>query len=545
MQEACLNLNVTAEILKPFWARLVLWSIVAGALVLAWLNRFIQDDAFISFRYALNLVNGHGLVWNPGERTEGYTNFLWTLFMAVPHFLGIGVVQFAMCLGMAFFLGTLLLTYRTALEISNSQATALLTLALLSTNYTFIAYATGGLETQMQTCLLMGCLFFAVMGTREKASGGMLAGYSVLAGLSILTRLDSAVYLIPITLLLFWSILRRGSRSEQISRLMLLCLPAVLLVLPWFLWKISYYGDIVPNTFYAKFNSQTSMIRGAQYLFSFYAAYWLLPFVILLPFSLRFILERSPRHILPITVAILLWCSYVVFVGGDFMEFRILVPIIPLLMMLIAWLIVEFVRQMEIRYALVLLVIAGSVYHAVTFEMNNRIGYESISFLEKHLTPEGGNWINMGRALAKEFNAGSEVTVATGASGAIPYYSGLRAVDLYGLTDEHIAKYGVPWTSVPGHQRRAELTYLVSRDVNLVIGGMRRTPGNESRVHSYEEMRGWHAVIHSPRDIPPDSCLIEIPTPDGRTFFAWYIVKNPTIDKAIETGKWLVHPVAP
>ncbi|AFM24767.1 glycosyltransferase family 39 protein [Desulfomonile tiedjei] len=539
-----MNLSTPAEIPKPFWPRLAFWFIVAGALVLAWMNRFIQDDAFISFRYALNLVKGHGLVWNPGERIEGYTNFLWTLFMAIPHFMGTDVVQFATWLGMAFFLGTLLLTYRTALEISNSQATALLTLVLLSTNYTFSAYATGGLETQMQTCLLMGCVLLAMVGTRKKAGGGMLAGYSVLAGLSILTRLDSAVYLIPVTLMLFRSISGRGSRSEQISRIVLLCLPAVLLVLPWFLWKLSYYGDIVPNTFYAKFNTQTSMVRGAQYLFSFYAAYWLLPFVILLPFSLRFILERSPRHILPITVVILLWSGYVVFVGGDFMEFRILVPIIPLLMMFIAWLIVEFVRQMEIRYALVLLVITGSAYHAITFEMNGKIGYESISFLEKHLTPDGGNWIDMGRALAKEFNADSDVAIATGASGAIPYYSGLRAVDLYGLTDEHIAKYGVPWTSVPGHQKRAELTYLVSRDVNLVIGGMRRTPGNESRVHSYQEMRGWHAIIHSPRDIPPDSCLIEIPTSDGRTFFAWYVVKNPTIDKAIETKKWLVHPVA-
>ncbi len=44
--------------------------------VLAWSNRFIQDDAFISFRYAENLVQGKGLVYNEGERVEGYTNFL-------------------------------------------------------------------------------------------------------------------------------------------------------------------------------------------------------------------------------------------------------------------------------------------------------------------------------------------------------------------------------------------------------------------------------------------------------------------------------------
>ena len=45
---------------------------------LAWL----ADDSFISFRYAKNLVDGLGLVYNAGEYVEGYTNLLWTLMMA-------------------------------------------------------------------------------------------------------------------------------------------------------------------------------------------------------------------------------------------------------------------------------------------------------------------------------------------------------------------------------------------------------------------------------------------------------------------------------
>src|SRR3954470_13240280 len=57
----------------------VLASIAAAwgvyhAYELAWLS----DDAFISFRYARNWVTGKGLVYNAGERVEGYTNFLWT-----------------------------------------------------------------------------------------------------------------------------------------------------------------------------------------------------------------------------------------------------------------------------------------------------------------------------------------------------------------------------------------------------------------------------------------------------------------------------------
>src|SRR3989442_4318999 len=43
---------------------------------------FLGDDCFISFRYARHLAAGQGLVWNPGERVEGYTNFLWVILMA-------------------------------------------------------------------------------------------------------------------------------------------------------------------------------------------------------------------------------------------------------------------------------------------------------------------------------------------------------------------------------------------------------------------------------------------------------------------------------
>ena len=44
---------------------------------------YVVDDAFISFRYAQNFLQGHGLVYNPGERVEGYTNFLWVLLVAL------------------------------------------------------------------------------------------------------------------------------------------------------------------------------------------------------------------------------------------------------------------------------------------------------------------------------------------------------------------------------------------------------------------------------------------------------------------------------
>jgi len=76
---------VTASAPRPPARRwLVGAALLAGVAVAVGLSygACSQDDAFISFRYAQNLVDGNGLVFNPGERVEGYTNLSWTLLMA-------------------------------------------------------------------------------------------------------------------------------------------------------------------------------------------------------------------------------------------------------------------------------------------------------------------------------------------------------------------------------------------------------------------------------------------------------------------------------
>src|SRR4051812_25888306 len=60
---------------------------------------FLEDDAYISLRNAKNLVEGHGLTYNPGERVEAYTNFSLTMLMALPYALGIDPVVFVKVLG--------------------------------------------------------------------------------------------------------------------------------------------------------------------------------------------------------------------------------------------------------------------------------------------------------------------------------------------------------------------------------------------------------------------------------------------------------------
>src|ERR1700737_1128695 len=67
----------------------------------------LVDDAFISFRYADNLAHGLGLVFNAGERVEGYSNFLWTLILAGGARLGLDLVRFSIALSVLAALGTI------------------------------------------------------------------------------------------------------------------------------------------------------------------------------------------------------------------------------------------------------------------------------------------------------------------------------------------------------------------------------------------------------------------------------------------------------
>src|SRR5437660_5760906 len=72
------------------------------------------DDSYISYRYARNLIHGLGLVYNAGERIEGYTNLLWTLLVAAGLELGIEPTALAKLLGGASALGVLWLVWRLA-----------------------------------------------------------------------------------------------------------------------------------------------------------------------------------------------------------------------------------------------------------------------------------------------------------------------------------------------------------------------------------------------------------------------------------------------
>src|SRR4029079_19006356 len=118
--------------------------------------------------------------------------------------------------------------------------------------------------------------------------------------------------------------------------------PLVQLVVPFLLWKLAYYGDVLPNTYYAKSGQLSWFAQGLRYIAYFFEKSWVLllgPPLLLLALLRRDrdVPESAPvaaRSALLAAAFAAVWLGYVARIGGDFMYARFLVPAIPFLAVL-------------------------------------------------------------------------------------------------------------------------------------------------------------------------------------------------------------------
>ena len=522
-----------------------------GVSCLAWAYRFIQDDAFISFRYAFNLVHGHGLTWNPGERIQGYTNLLWTLLMAIPLTMNYDPTVFSQIIGIFFTVGTLWATYKVACIIFRSHFLAVFTILMLGTNYTFIAYATGGLETQMQTFFIVTGIFLglSILVHDDAKYRVYCALLSFVFSLAILTRLDSMIAFLVLFPFLFWQIFARpySSLNRKMVESALLVLPATVILGSWLIWNYSYYGDILPNTYYAKATLYSINIfkQGVLYIREFLLSYLLMPFVFIAMFNLKDFFLKSKLCI--ITAIIILWNIYLIRVGGDFMEFRFLVPVLPFIFIIITFLLSTIINK-KVRIALFIMILFGSFSHAYYYKgtITEHLRIESIYSLNSNLV----YWSKAGLVLKELFyKSDSDVVIATTAAGAIPYYSQLKTIDMHGLNDRWIARNGIVFSPRVAHRRLSSHKYLVERGVNLVIGH----PKIELLTETYpKEIIGdldfIYGIFKIFRIIDPqknlisgDTEIIVIPIDNLYGIHVLYVKKNNHIDDVIKKNNYKTY----
>ncbi len=234
-------------------SRVELLGLLAGLAIFALgqiiLRHLYIDDAWISFRYAKHWGEGLGPVYNvDGTHVEGYTNFLWVALLAGLHRLGLPVPETAKVLGGLLGAGAIVLLWGLPRRFGLPQrlpATAL----LVGLSGLMATACAQGLETAL-LIFLMVLLLTVLPGEAETR----VAWRSALVLLALaLTRPDGLLCLpVAVLVLLVLAFVRPERRQALLGNAALLLAVAGAGVAMHMLWRHAFYGDWLPNTFYAK-----------------------------------------------------------------------------------------------------------------------------------------------------------------------------------------------------------------------------------------------------------------------------------------------------
>ncbi len=525
--------------------------IVVGALLLAWHLRFVQDDAFISFNYARALFRGDGLTWC-GTRVEGYINFLWILWTALGLRLHIDPVDGSYLGGLFAFVLALYSTWQLSRSIIRSPTVRVIALAATATNYSVLAYATGGLETMPVAAMVCLCVWQVTSMWDGSTPIGYwrLIGLSLLLAITVLTRLDTAIPVVVLVLLTLGAM--RRHRVGSVAHVQAILIPLATIVGGWFMARFDYYGDVLPNLYYAK-GRTGSITNGLLYVARFAHSYGIWPLVLATGLvALKRSRWRSKPYPygawIPSAATLITWLAYVVSVGGDFMEFRLVVPVTPIAFVLL-FAALDFALD-DLRggrfaeLGALLLLLGASYHHSTSFvEISEDRTLDSIPALRTFygLYPTG-DWARIGDPLKRELG-GHSITIATSACGAIPYYSDLRTVDMCGLNDRTVARNGIRAGSDyrrPGHQVAASRDYLRGAGTNLILGHPVLVPRGALSASGDTEL--WRFIVSQMAFFEPVVSgtvrLVAIPIDSSESLIAWYFVRADYIDEKLSSGSW-------
>jgi hypothetical protein len=450
---------------------------------------FVGDDAYITFRYADNLAHHGQLVWNLGERVEGYTNFLWTVLLAVFIKLGGDPGVWSRLLDAVFGAVSLIFTYLLVRRHRGGEPTLgdLIAPALCVVTPAFVCWSSGGLETQLFTALLLAGLW-AYLGDRMIAAGVLFALAAMTRPEGMLVFSLTGAHLAARTAL--DAVRTRGLPRSLLRQCVTLAAAFLAPFGAYYAWRWHYYGWPFPNTYYVKTGNPLKQMLpwGKRYLVSFAHDSPLLalaPVLGLLGFASPAPAADAggvPRaRFLSLVYLILVpYAAYVVSVGGDFMALhRFLVPLVPLAAILVGEAVRAATRLLPSPRRWILAAGLGLAAFTVTLVTGRKAeaaalapdwppgdtlhqGVDTVHYLAQFADEH----VVMGRWMRDHLPADTSVVV--GGAGAIPYESRLYCIDGYGLADETVAHKPVPDSDRPGHEKVATLDYLLSRRPTLI-----------------------------------------------------------------------------
>lgn len=471
---------------------------------------FTQDDAFISFRYVKNYLNSQGLVFNAGERVEGYTSFFWIILLTLLSRVGLDMVLSSKIMGVMSGCITLFLLYAIAsvflrkrrrfesvtpfngsvvgAQGDGARRSRLFYLLapsfLLACNSAFAYWSISGLETAFFAMLVVLSVYLYFVRSRLMI---------VSCVLSILTRPEGVLVCAILIAHKLW--IRRDSLRECV----LYGTAIGVLLAPFLVFRLLYYGDILPNSFYAKTGLSLEYVRaGLAYFWLFAKHYGLWGFLYCLPILLYKNLGTRGKLI---ALVIYIYTGYILVIGGDVLKaHRFFLPVIPLVYLLFVFLLLRVHLVWKHKSSSWLISIGG----VAAFALLTFVG--PLSWMLNVRRQEIGlvhKMFGYGERLRQCL--GTDYTLAVSTIGAISYSTDVRVIDMLGLTDSYIAKHpeNVQGITSSWKERNFNISYLLSREPDVIMfsTGVRPSAPAEKALFLSSQFRDNYYLYYFPEGL--------------------------------------------
>lgn len=431
--------------------------------------RFSVDDAYITFRYAENLALWGELNWNIGEDpVEGYTGAALPVLLAGFIKLGVSPERASQYIGIFFFWFGWLMLFLAGRKLGLPTVGLGGLMVLYATTPILFTHSFGGMETMMFLAAALAAISALIYGKDAWFFAALL-----FAGLTRPEGVALAAFFI-----LAAGLAKRTSSPDEFSRflksfVLIYFLPALI----YFFWRWNYYGQFLPNTFYAKsgVGFQPAVATDIFRFLRFYFALPVLAGLFLWSQEAGWLKEKIKKEYLNLqflapAAAGVLFCAAVFLVLtrshliANFSE-RFYVPFL-----VAAWIGLVLIwklgfsalgrlgEEQRARYRFAVLLFLAMVLYQAFFQATKL--KNEIKFAREQAILHQDEHNLIGRTL-KEILPPTESVLVYMDAGAIPYFSKLRAIDFGGLNDEKLARGKL---SLP-----ERLDYLFSQNPGAVV----------------------------------------------------------------------------
>lgn len=433
---------------------------------------YLPDDTFISFRYAENLANGYGLTFNKLDRpVEGFSNLLWILVCALCHKLGLELPAVIPALGTAIGCLSVLLLWLLFCSRGLPPLQMLVPLFLLASCGPFIMYTISGMEMPLFALLLL----VSIVWVDQIFLTGKLIFYLLLAITSVMVALcrPEGVATFPIILATMGWIKLSGKEDAadktKWSHLIIASAVFLALMAMYHVWRINYFGELLPTPFLSKGGGGKSLFNGWKQNWRIYfirqgayyppLGYYIVALVVTAIAGLKLSLSKwAHRKTETIAVVLVVVHLLIYFNFKDWMPgMRYHAPLVGLMLFTAVHVQTGFFRKKrESLYSFWMIGIALVVLnYSVLGQL--RVLTKAVEKSNEKCLFALGKWL---RDVMP-----AESTLGISDVGAIPYYSGFETIDIHpeSLTDLWIAKNGFSRDYV--FKRHPDIVIVPSRGI--------------------------------------------------------------------------------